>query len=107
MPHARFVTASAYQCRPVLFPYSGYSIAEFYRKSMEKFVYFSIDGWVYMGIVVGMEEKAIASLIYWAPGVERDRVERWLKKLQEQGYIQSETTREYDSSIGEPVWYIP
>jgi hypothetical protein len=53
------------------------------------------------------EPTAIASLIYWAPGVDRARIERWLQKLQEQGYVEGETTREYNPEHGSPVWYIP
>lgn len=53
------------------------------------------------------EPKAIASLIYWKDGVEKERIERWLNKLKEQGHIQAEVTREYNPSWGEPCWYIP
>jgi transcription initiation factor IIE alpha subunit len=53
------------------------------------------------------EKTAIATLIHWKDGVDKERIERWLKKLQEQGHIQSQTTNEYNPNHGEPVWYIP
>jgi len=53
------------------------------------------------------EPKSIASLIHWKDGVEKERIERWLKKLQEQGYIQAQYTGTYNPDHGEPVWYIP
>lgn len=53
------------------------------------------------------DEKSIASLIYWKDGVEKERIERWLKKLQEQGHLHSHVTHEYTPEYGEPCWYIP
>jgi transcription initiation factor IIE alpha subunit len=53
------------------------------------------------------ERKAVASLIFFADHVEKERVEKWIEKLKEQGHVVGSTTREYDPAIGEPVWYIP
>jgi hypothetical protein len=53
------------------------------------------------------ERKAVASLIYFADEVEKERVEKWIAKLKEQGHVVGSTTREYDPAIGGPVWYIP
>lgn len=53
------------------------------------------------------EKKAIASLIHWSDGVDKERIERWLKKLQDEGHIQSQETHEYNPSWGSPCWYIP
>jgi len=49
----------------------------------------------------------LASIIYWKDTAEKERVERWIKKLMEQGHIEAHTTREYNSYCGEPVWFIP
>jgi hypothetical protein len=51
--------------------------------------------------------KAVASLIYWTDAAEKERIERWIKKLQDQGFVQNSTTREYNPDWGCPVWYIP
>ena len=53
------------------------------------------------------KETAIASLIHWSPNVPKERIERWLEKLKEEGHIISETTQEYETKWGCPVWYIP
>ncbi len=53
------------------------------------------------------EQTSIATLIYWKDGVEKERIERWLKKLKEQGFIEGETTNEYNPNYGGHVWYIP
>ena len=53
----------------------------------------------------GRQSKA--SLIFWKDEVEKERIERWIKKLKEQGYVQSHYTGEYNADFGEPVWYIP
>jgi len=53
------------------------------------------------------ERKAVASLIYFADDVQRERVEKWIVKLKEQGHVVGSVTREYDPVYGEPVWYIP
>lgn len=53
------------------------------------------------------ERKAVASLIYFADEVTKERVERWIAKLEEQGHVIGSVTREYDPGYGEPVWYIP
>lgn len=53
------------------------------------------------------ERKRVASLIYFADEVERERVERWIAKLKKQGHVVGSVTKEYDSGYGEPVWYIP
>lgn len=52
-------------------------------------------------------QKAVASLIHFKDGVEKERVERWIQKLKEQGHVESADTREYNPSWGCPVWYIP
>lgn len=39
------------------------------------------------------EPKAIASLIYWSSAAEKERIERWIKKLQEQGFVDAEPIR--------------
>ena len=54
-----------------------------------------------------MENTNIASLIFWKSIEEKERIERWLKKLQDEGHIESHSTHEYNPSYGEPVWYIP
>ena len=51
--------------------------------------------------------KSNASLIFWKDDVEKERIERWIAKLMEQGHVVGHTTREYDAQYGEPVWYIP
>lgn len=53
------------------------------------------------------KRKAIASLIYWNSEVEKERIERWIAKLKENGFVDSSTTREYTPEWGSPVWYIP
>ena len=51
--------------------------------------------------------KQVASVIIFASDVEKERVLRWIEKLQEQGHVQSHDTREYNPEIGEPTFYIP
>ena len=53
------------------------------------------------------DKKQVASLIYFADDVTKERVEAWIKKLMEQGHVTAHTTREYDENYGSPVWYIP
>lgn len=53
------------------------------------------------------ERKRVASLIYFADEVTKERVERWIAKLKKQGHVVGSVTEEYDSGYGEPVWYIP
>ena len=53
-------------------------------------------------------QLSVASLIYFTDGVSKERVDRWVAKLVEQGYARRADTREYDGSHGEgPCWYIP
>ena len=52
-------------------------------------------------------QKSVASLIYFKDGIEKARIERWIQKLKEQGYVQAHVTKEYNPAHGEPVWYIP
>jgi transcription initiation factor IIE alpha subunit len=51
--------------------------------------------------------KRVASLIYFAPNVSKERVEAWIKKLMEQGHVENHDTHEYNENVGSPVWYIP
>ena len=48
-----------------------------------------------------------ASLIFWNANVSKERIEKAIKKLKEDGLIHSEDTREYNYDHGTPVWYIP
>ena len=54
-----------------------------------------------------MKTTCVASLIYFSNEVDKERVEKWIKKLMDEGHIVSHDTREYDEQFGEPVWYIP
>jgi hypothetical protein len=53
------------------------------------------------------QDTNIASLIYWKNIEDKERILRWLQKLQEEGRIESHTTQTYYAPHGEPVWYIP
>lgn len=53
------------------------------------------------------ERTSKATLVHWKDEVDKERIERWLAKLKEQGYIHSAYTGEYNPEHGEPVWYIP
>lgn len=53
------------------------------------------------------KEPNVASLIFFKPGVDIERVERWIKALEEKGVIDGSVTKEYDSTYGDPCWYIP
>lgn len=53
------------------------------------------------------KQTRVASLIFFSSDVEKERVLKWIGKLQEQGHVESHTTQEYDPNCGEPVWYIP
>jgi hypothetical protein len=53
------------------------------------------------------ERNVVASLIYFEDHVTKERVERWIAKLKEQGHVVGSVTKEYDPGHGEPVWYIP
>jgi hypothetical protein len=48
-----------------------------------------------------------ASLIYFKEGVDKERILRWIKALEEKGVIDDSVTQEYDENHGMPVWYIP
>lgn len=56
-----------------------------------------------------MEDRPtqIASLIYFKQGVDKERILRWIKALEEKGVIDGSVTQEYCPEFGEPVWYIP
>lgn len=54
-----------------------------------------------------MENMKLASLVFWKNIEEKERIERWLKKLQAEGHVEAFTTGEYNPAHGEPVWYIP
>jgi len=58
-------------------------------------------------VPIANNSTSVASLIYFSDHVTKERVEQWIAKLQEQGHVYGSVTREYDPSIGEPVWYIP
>jgi len=49
----------------------------------------------------------VAALIYFDKHVTKERVEKWVAKLKEQGHATSAVVGEYDTNIGAPVWYIP
>ncbi len=49
----------------------------------------------------------IASIIYWKNIQDKERILRWLKKLQDEGHIESHQTNTYYEPHGTPVWYIP
>lgn len=49
----------------------------------------------------------VAALIHFSSDVEKERVLRWVKALEEKGFVDGYTVREYESAWGEPVWYIP
>ena len=53
------------------------------------------------------ETKLVASLIYFSSDVEKERVLKWIEKLQQQGHVTGHCTHEYNPDFGEPVWYIP
>jgi hypothetical protein len=53
------------------------------------------------------ENKVVASVIYFNSHVEKERVERWIKKLMEEGHVEGHITREYNPMYGSPTWYIP
>ena len=53
------------------------------------------------------ENNRVASLIYFADNVEKERVLRWIEKLKQQGYVDSHTTKEYDPQYGDPILYFP
>lgn len=53
------------------------------------------------------KNKQVASLIFFADNVQKERVEAWIKKLMQQGHVTGHCTQEYNPEYGEPVWYIP
>lgn len=53
------------------------------------------------------ENVEIASLIWFKPGVDRERILRWIAKLEEKDVIRGHSTQEYNPEHGFPVWYIP
>ena len=53
------------------------------------------------------KDTNIASLIFWRSIEDKERIERWIKRLQEQGHIESASTHTYNPEYGQPVWYIP
>jgi hypothetical protein len=53
------------------------------------------------------ENKVVASLIYFKPGVDKERVERWVQALIDKGFAEGATTHEYNPEFGDPTWYIP
>jgi hypothetical protein len=53
------------------------------------------------------QNTRVASLIYFADHVQKERAEKWVAKLIEQGHAVAATTREYDATYGDPCWYIP
>jgi hypothetical protein len=53
------------------------------------------------------DSPSVASVVYFKDGVTKERVEKWLNKLMEQGYVVGHDTREYQDAFGSPTWYIP
>lgn len=53
------------------------------------------------------EPKKIASLIYFKEGVDKERILRWIKALEEKDVIDASITKEYCPLYGSPTWYIP
>lgn len=53
------------------------------------------------------KNDSVASLVYWKPGVSVDEAQRIMNELVDRGLVDCETTREYCSTLGGPVWYIP
>lgn len=51
--------------------------------------------------------EKVAALIFFKEGVDIERVQAWIAKLEEAGHTEGATVREYNPEIGEPVWYIP
>lgn len=52
-------------------------------------------------------ETHLASLVFWSSIEEKERIERWLAKLKEQGHVDHYYTGGYNPDFGEPVWYVP
>ena len=50
---------------------------------------------------------SIATLIYWNDVADKEKIEAAIQKLKDEGLLYSETTKEYRSEWGGPVWYIP
>ena len=53
------------------------------------------------------KQTRVASLIFFSSDVEKERVLKWIAKLEAQGYVEGNVTKEYDPNYGEPCWYIP
>jgi transcription initiation factor IIE alpha subunit len=53
------------------------------------------------------DTKSVASLVYWRDGVSVEEAQKIMNELVDRGLVQCETTRDYQSEFGSPVWYIP
>ena len=51
--------------------------------------------------------KEIASVVHFSAHLTMEEIQAILEDLTNQGIVYTHDTREYDSSHGEPVWYIP
>ena len=52
-----------------------------------------------------MEE--IATLIKWTPGTDPERIEKWLKAMEDAGHIERSNTQSYDPEYSAPQLYFP
>lgn len=83
---------------------------DLFSKTFSKYVVDAAAMVLYAISTMKLESKervAVASLIYFADDVQRERVLAWIAKLQAQGHVVGSVTKEYDPGYGEPVWYIP
>lgn len=49
----------------------------------------------------------VAALIIFNDNVEKQRVEKWIKKLKEQGHVQNADVKAFDSRMESPCLYFP
>ncbi len=46
-----------------------------------------------------------ATLIHWAEGIDQERIDRWIEKMKEAGFIDSSNTQDYNPDETAPTLY--
>ena len=49
----------------------------------------------------------VGAVLIFEPGVDIERVRKWMDALKSAGHLSGHDTRTYNDGIGDPVFYIP
>lgn len=52
-------------------------------------------------------QEQVGALIIFKNGVDKERVLKWVARLQELGVVEGVCVDNFDPAYGSPVWYVP